>query len=262
MTEVISSTDYIQHHLQNLTWSWREVHLGASPFWTLNIDTLFFSISLGTFFLFLFYTAAKRATSHTPGKLQNVVESLVVFVDTQVKEAFHGENPLIGPLALTIFVWVFLMNFMDLIPVDLLPAIADRMGITHLRVVPTTDPNLTFGLSLGVFFLIIYYNFKVKGVVGFTKEVLSHPFPIWLFPFNVLLRIVEEVAKPISLSLRLFGNLFAGELIFVLIAILPWWAQWPLGGVWAIFHLLIILLQAFIFMTLTIIYMGMAHESH
>lgn len=244
--EALTSTGYIQHHLKNLT-----VQLAPGDFFTLHLDTLFFSSILGLIFLIAFRVAAVRATSGTPGKLQNFVETMVEFVNAQVKEAFHGENALIGPLALTIFIWVFLMNFMDLIPVDLIPLLGRHLGFEELRVVPTTDPNLTFALSLSVFFLIIFYNFKIKGIAGLGKEVFASPFPVWLFPFNFLLRVVEEIAKPISLSLRLFGNLFAGELIFILIAILPWWAQWPLGGIWAIFHILIILLQAFIFITLT-----------
>jgi len=197
-----------------------------------------------------------------PSGFQNFAEMMVEFVDEQVRETFHGSSRVIAPLALTIFIWVFLMNLMDLVPVDLLPHAASQLGVTHLRVVPTTDPNLTFALSLSVFILVMFYNFKIKGVAGFTKEVFTSPFSIYLFPVNVFLRLIEEIAKPLSLALRLFGNLYAGELIFVLIAVLPWWIQWLPGLVWALFHVLIILLQAFIFMMLTIVYLSMAHESH
>jgi F-type H+-transporting ATPase subunit a len=169
---------------------------------------------------------------------------------------------LIAPLALTIFCWVFLWNLMDLVPVDLLPLVASWFGIHYLRVVPSTDLNATFALSISVFCLIIYYSLKVKGPKEFAKELAFQPFGPKMLPFNLLLKLVEEIAKPISLSLRLFGNLYAGELIFILIALLPWWIQWPLGWSWAVFHLLIITLQAFIFMVLTIVYLSMAHEEH
>ncbi|MBI5447982.1 MAG: F0F1 ATP synthase subunit A [Gammaproteobacteria bacterium] len=261
MNSEVSTSHYIQHHLEHLTYRWPGVTTETS-FWTFNLDTLFFSAFLGILFCSLFYFAAKRVTSGVPGKLQNFVEMLMEFVDTQVKDTFHGRNALIAPLALTIFTWVFLMNFMDLLPVDLLPKIASMLGIEHLRVVPTADPNLTFSLSLTVFFLIIFYSIKIKGVGGFIKEITCTPFGIWLLPVNFILKVVEEIAKPLSLALRLFGNMYAGELIFILIALLPWWAQWPLGGVWAIFHILIITLQAFIFMMLTIVYLSLAHESH
>lgn len=249
-----SATGYILHHLTNLK-------IGEG-FWSLHIDTMLFSIALGGFFLWLFTKAAKNATSGVPGPLQNLCEILIEFVDNQVKDSFHGRNPVIAPLALTIFVWVFLWNFMDLLPVDLLPAIAAALGIPYLRVVPSADINSTFGLSISVLLLIYYYSFKVKGPAHFGKEILTHPFGIWFMPFNVLLRLVEDLAKPISLGLRLFGNLYAGELIFILIALLPWWIQFTLGWPWAVFHILIITLQAFIFMVLTIIYLSMAHEDH
>lgn len=249
-----SATGYIIHHLTNLK--------VGEGFWTIHLDTMFFSIALGSFFLWLFMKAAKSATSGVPGPLQNLCEILVEFVDTQVKDSFHGRNPVIAPLALTIFVWVFLWNFMDLIPVDLLPSIAALFGIPYLRSVPSTDLNSTFGLSISVLLLLYYYSFKVKGPVHFTMEILTHPFGKWFMPFNLLLRIVEDLAKPISLGLRLFGNLYAGELIFILIALLPWWIQFVLGWPWAVFHILIITLQAFIFMVLTIVYLSMAHEDH
>jgi len=247
-----SATDYIVHHLTNLT--------VGQGFWTLHLDTLFFSILLGLVFFFVFRRAAARATAGVPGGLQNVAEILVEFADRQVKDTFHGRSDLIAPLALTIFCWVFLWNFMDLIPVDLLPKIASWFGVHYLRVVPSTDMNATFGLSITVLVLIIFYSFKIKGPIGYAKEFLTHPFGPYLFPANLLLNLVELLAKPLSLSLRLFGNLYAGEMIFILIALLPWWLQPLLSWPWAVFHILIITLQAFIFMVLTIVYLSMAHE--
>jgi len=258
----ITSTAYVQHHLHHLMFNLKTMSMGDGGFWTLNIDTLGVSIFLGVLFLGLFRYVAKKATAETPNKLQNFVELLIDFVDVQVKETFHGKSILVAPLALTIFVWVFLLNFMDLIPVDLLPMLGSLLGIPYLRVVPTADPNLTFALSISVFFLVVFYNLKTKGGYGLFKEMLTKPFPWFLFPVNFLLRMVEEIAKVISLALRLFGNLYAGELIFILIALLPWASQWLLGVPWALFHILIILLQAFIFMMLTIVYLAMAQESH
>ena len=230
-------------------------------FFTFNLDTFLVSFILGFGVFGLFALAAKRATSGTPGKLQNFIEMLYEFTDTQVRESFHGRSKLIAPLSMTIFLWIFLMNAMDLLPVDLLPTLLGFFGIHYFRVVPTADLNLTLAMALSVFFLIFYYSFTVKGF-GFIKEMLTSPFGVWLAPFNFILKLIEEMAKPVSLSLRLFGNMFAGELVFILIALLPWWIQWPLGGFWAIFHLLIITLQAFVFMMLTIIYLSLAHESH
>ena len=247
-------TGYIVHHLTPLS--------TGEGFWALHLDTLFFSVVLGAAFLFIFKRAADQATSGVPGKMQNAIEMVIEFVDVQVKDSFHGKSNLIAPLALTIFVWVFFMNAMDLIPVDLLPLVGSLMGIEYLRVVPSTDLNATFAMSITVFLLIIFYSIKIKGVVGFSKELLLTPFGPWLMPFNLLLKVVEEIAKPISLGLRLFGNLYAGELIFILIALLPWTIQPFLSIPWALFHLLIITLQAFIFMVLTIVYMTMAHEEH
>lgn len=264
----VTASEYIQHHLQNLTFNLRTMSFmehgsGAEAgFWGIHVDTMFVSISLGVLFLFFFRRAAKKATSGVPGKLQNFVELMLEFANKQVKDTFHGRSRLIGPLALTIFVWVFLMNFMDLIPVDLVPLIASWFGAAHFRSVPPTDPNLTFALSLSVFFLILFYSIKIKGVGGFLKELTCQPFGPKLMPVNLILKLVEELAKPISLALRLFGNLYAGELIFILIALLPWMYQWTLGSVWAIFHILIITLQAFIFMMLTIVYLSLAHEDH
>ncbi|MGD9592520.1 MAG: F0F1 ATP synthase subunit A [Candidatus Berkiella sp.] len=250
----LTSAQYITHHLTNLTW--------GEGFFAIHLDTLIISWVLGFLFLFVFIKVAKRVTSGVPGPLQNFVEVIVEFVNVQVKDIYHGKSDWIAPLALSIFVWVFLMNFMDLLPVDLLPRAASYVGVDYLKVVPTTDPNLTLGMSLSVFLMTIYYNFKNKGFVGFPKEIFTAPFGPWFFPFNLMLRLVDECAKPISLGLRLFGNLYAGELIFILIALLPWWTQWPLGLVWALFHIIIITLQAFIFMMLTLIYVSQAHEAH
>ncbi len=256
---MLTNAQYIQHHMENLTW---HIGQGSSSFWTLNLDSLFFSIVLGMLFVGSFAWAARRVTSGVPGPWQNMVEMLVEFVDQQVIETLHVRDRFVGSLALTIFIWVLLMNTMDLVPVDLLPLVAKWMGIHYLRVVPTTDLNVTFALSLSVFFLILWDSFRVKGGFGVLKEFTCHPFPIYFLPVNLVLKTVEECAKPISLALRLFGNLYAGELIFILIALLPWYAQWPLGGIWAVFHILIIVLQSFIFMMLTIVYLSMARSDH
>lgn len=251
-----TTTEYIQHHLTNL-------HVGEG-FWTFHIDTMIVSALLGLIVFGTMWMATRKATAGVPSGMQNFVEMVVTMVDAQVKDTFHGKNELIAPLALTIFVWIFAMNAMDVIPVDLLPWLAGMVGIPHLKVVATTDLNHTFAMSLTVFFLIYFYSFKVKGFKGFTKEILFSPFgkfPL-LIPVNILFRIVEDIAKPISLALRLFGNMYAGEMVFILVALLPWYLQWTLGAPWAIFHLLIITLQAFVFMMLTIVYLSMAHESH
>ncbi|MCK5830341.1 MAG: F0F1 ATP synthase subunit A [Methylococcales bacterium] len=248
------SSGYIVHHLTPLT--------VGEGFWTLNIDTLFFSAVLGALFIWFFKSVAERVTTGVPGLAQNFAEMLIEFVDQQVKDTFHGESKLIAPLALTIFCWVLLWNTMDLLPVDLLSLIGSLMGIEYLRVVPSTDLNATFALSISVFLLIIFYSIKIKGLFGFVKEMTCTPFGPAMMPFNLLLKTVEELAKPISLALRLFGNLYAGELIFILIALLPAFVQPLLSLPWAIFHILIIVLQAFIFMVLTIVYLSMAHEDH
>lgn len=167
---------------------------------------------------------------------------------------------MVAPLALTTFIWIILMNTMDLVPVDWLPYAAQLMGVDYLKVVPTTDPNATFGMALGIFLLILFFSIKEKGLGGFVGELTLHPFGKWMLPFNLFLEGVNLLAKPVSLALRLFGNMYAGEMIFILIALLPWYAQWALSLPWAIFHILIVLLQAFIFMTLVIVYMDMAHQ--
>jgi len=233
-------------------------------FWTFNVDTLFWSWVTGIIFLSLFYAAARKATAGEPGKLQNFVEILVDFVDNSVADGFHGPRGFVAPLALTVFVWVLLWNMLDLIPVDLLPWLASTVGIHYQRIVPSADMNATFGLSLSVLALIIIYSIKGKGVKGFIKELLFHPFGSFplLVPFNIILNVVELIAKPVSLALRLFGNLYAAEMIFILIAMLPAWIQFVPGTAWAIFHILVIPLQAFIFMTLTIVYLSLAYEEH
>lgn len=252
-----TTTEYIQHHLTNLQ--------AGEGFWTFHLDTLIVSGLLGLIVFGTMWLATRKATAGVPSGMQNFVEMVVTMVDAQVKDTFHGKNELIAPLALTIFVWIFAMNAMDVIPVDLVGWISGLFGIhSTFKLVPSTDLNATFAMSIAVFFLIYFYSIKVKGFGGFTKEVLFSPFgkfPL-LIPVNILFRIVEDIAKPISLALRLFGNMYAGEMVFILIALLPWYLQWMLGAPWAIFHLLIITLQAFVFMMLTIVYLSMAHESH
>ena len=284
-----TASGYIQHHLQNLTFGqlpngdWGFAHTAQEAkemgFWAFHVDTLGWSVFLGLIFILLFRMAAKRATSGQPGALQNFVEVMVEFVDGSVKDTFHGRNALIAPLALTIFVWIFLMNLMDLVPVDFLPVLAAKItGNEHLffRVVPTTDPNATLGLALSVFALIVFHSIKVKGIGGFLGELTLHPFSssnivvqILLIPVNFLLEFVTLIAKPISLALRLFGNMYAGELIFILIAVMFGSGLFllstlgvALNWAWAVFHILIITLQAFIFMMLTIVYLSMAHEDN
>jgi F-type H+-transporting ATPase subunit a len=259
----LTPTQYIEHHLRHLELNLKTMHIGSGGgFWTLNLDTLIVSVVLGVLFLWGFRAAARRASAATPRGWQNFVEIAIEKIDGTVAETFHGNRHMVAPLALTIFIWVFLMNFMDLIPVDLIPWGLNMAGVHHFKVVPTADPTLTFAMSLSVFVICIFFNFKSKGGVGLLKEVLSRPFGWWCLPINVIFRLIEEIAKPVSLSLRLFGNLFAGELIFVLIALLPWWLLVPLGFVWTLFHVLIILIQAFIFMMLTVVYIMMANDSH
>lgn len=341
-SENITQSEYIRHHLQNLTFgqhsdgSWG---LAQSPeeaqamgFWAFNVDTLSWAVILGAAFYFLFRNVAKQANSGVPTRFQAAIELVVEFVDNSVRESFHGSSKFIAPLALTLFVWIFFMNFMDLIPVDWLPWLATSAGIHYQKVVPTTDVNATMSMALSVFILIIYFSIKIKGIGGFIAELTGQPFAsnsmagkIVFFIPNLLLELVSLVAKPISLGLRLFGNMYAGELIFILIALIfaagsgfvasglsslfgehiPAWfwvvatvtvfvtlwlnlkgkldtrkTLWLLlaemllvGGLaflggqlmhfgWAVFHLIIVTLQAFIFMMLTIVYLSMAHEHH
>ncbi|PHM39692.1 ATP synthase subunit A [Xenorhabdus mauleonii] len=267
----VSTSEYISHHLRHLQLDLRTFELvnpNASgyeaTFWTLNIDSLFFSIVLGMLFLFVFRRVAVRATDGVPGKFQTAVEMIIGFVDNTVRDMYHGKSKVIAPLALTVFVWVLLMNALDLLPIDLIPLAGEALGLPALRIVPTADVSVTLSMALGVFVLILFYSVKMKGIGGFAKELALQPFNHPLFiPINLILEGVSLLSKPISLGLRLFGNMYAGELIFILIAaLLPFWSQWALSLPWAIFHILIITLQAFIFMVLTIVYLSMASEEH
>jgi F-type H+-transporting ATPase subunit a len=282
----LTAQGYIQHHLTNLTLGLHPEHglsfahsqaeAAEMGFWAINVDTMFFSILLGWLAFSFFRKVAQRATAGVPDGAQNFVEAIVDFVDENVRGSFSGRNPMVAPLALTIFVWVFLMNLMDLIPVDLLPWLfAQFMSLfgadphhVFLRVVPTTDPNTTFGLALVVFGLVLYYSFKIKGLSGFLGELAFQPFGKWGLPANLILEGIGLLSKPVSLALRLFGNMYAGEMIFILIAMMygGGWVLGITGGLaqfaWAVFHILIITLQAFIFMVLTIVYLDMAHQTH
>lgn len=261
MAEAGNPGQYIQHHLEHLTLNLKTFTIGeGGGFWTLNLDTMIISLLLGIVIFGGLRLVATRMTE-IPGKLQNSVEIVLDFVNNSVHEIFHHKTTFLPALALTIFLWVFAMNTMDLLPVDFLPTVLSYFGIAHFKSVPTADPNATFAMSFTVFFLIIFFNIKAKKH-RLLKEMLTFPFGPWLFPINVGFRLVEECVKPISLALRLFGNMFAGELIFILIAVMPWWMQWPPGAIWAVFHILVITLQAFLFMMLTIIYISMAHDAH
>ena len=272
-----TSGEYISHHLQNLQvckdstgeWVWNQC--AGNPM-AINVDSMFGSVLLGLVFILLFRSAAKKSTADKPTKFQAFVEMVVDFVDSSVKDTFQGTSRLIAPLGLTIFVWVFLMNLMDLIPVDWIPVAAASVGIPYMKVVPTTDVNITFGMSIAVFFLILFYSHKAKGPFALVYDLMLHPIEPsfkgkaliaapFIMAFNLILEVVALIAKPVSLSLRLFGNMFAGELIFILIALLGIW-QLPLHFGWAVFHVLIVTLQAFIFMMLTIVYLSLASESH
>lgn len=280
-----TAAEYIKHHLQNLTYgkldagyerydgtvmneaAWTFARSAGEAkdmgFIAFNVDTLGWSIFVGIAFLSLFSIVSRRATSGVPSGIQNAVEMTVEFVQGIVRDGFHGKNPVIAPLALTMFVWILLMSSLKLLPVDFIPLIAKGLGLEYFKIVPTTDINGTFGISIGVFLLIIYYSFKAKGAGGFAKELSFTPFNHWaLIPFNLVLEILGLLTKPLSLALRLFGNMYAGEIVFILIAILPFWVQWTLSVPWAIFHILVIVLQAFIFTTLAVVYLSQAHEEH
>jgi F-type H+-transporting ATPase subunit a len=283
--DALTSGEYIKHHLTNLTFgkhtdgSWGLAHTADEAkemgFWAIHVDTMFWSIGLGILFLYFFTKSAKKATAGVPDGLQNFVEWIVDFIDDSVRGSFSARNSMVAPLALTIFVWIFLQNLMDLIPVDVIPFISGLLGVHFMKVVPSTDPNATFGMAIGVFILVLFYSIKIKGVGGFAGELTLQPFSsnnalvnILFIPINFILEFVSLIAKPISLALRLFGNMYAGEMIFILIAIMynAGLVLGLFGGVlqlgWAIFHILIITLQAFIFMTLTIVYLDMAHHEH
>jgi F-type H+-transporting ATPase subunit a len=276
------ATEYILHHQRFLS---NKTPHGIVDFTVINYDTVFFSVSLALVFFGLFWIVARRATTGVPGITQSLIEWIVEKTDEQVRDTFHGSSQLIAPLGLTLFCWIFLFNFMDLLPVDLLPWAARGAGVEHLKVVPSTDLNATFAMSITVFLLTIFYSLKMKGVVGFVSEFTLQPFrtknvflQIPLSLVNLLLETVTFVARPVSLALRLYGNLYAGEMIFLLIAVLTLSrgldalisvggvlglvGQFVLGSIWTGFHILIITIQAFIFAVLTVVYLSMAHEHH
>jgi F-type H+-transporting ATPase subunit a len=296
--ETLTAQGYIQHHLTNLTLGYLPAdkaeaigshhhglvfahntqEIAGMGFWGLNLDTIAVSVLLGWLFIKFFRGVAEKATAGVPGTAQNFAEWLVDFVEENVRGSFSGKNPLVAPLALTIFVWIFTMNLMDLIPVDLVPWLfgwlmwpiwgdAPPHGIP-LRIVPTTDPNTTFAMAIVVFAMVLYYSVKMKGVLGFAGELTLQPFGVFGMPANIVLEGISLLSKPVSLALRLFGNMYAGEMIFILIALMygGGWMLGVTGGalqfVWAVFHILIITLQAFIFMVLTIVYLDMAHQTH
>jgi F-type H+-transporting ATPase subunit a len=267
--------EYIVHHLHHLQTGHQHAVVDFSVF---NIDSIFWAVVTGVLGCFFLWRASRKATSGVPGRFQAAVELLVEMVDSQAKGIVHNaqSRKLVAPLALTVFVWIFLMNAMDLLPVDLLPFITERMGIPYQRVVPTADLSVTMGLSLSVLLICLVYNVKIKGLGGWVHELFSAPFgnKIYLYPVNFAMQIIEFVAKTVSHGMRLFGNMYAGELIFMLIALMG--GAWSLsatgiglaighiiaGSVWAIFHILIITLQAFVFMMLTLVYVGQAHDAH
>jgi F-type H+-transporting ATPase subunit a len=275
-------TEYIAHHITFLT---NHPAKGLLDFSVVNLDSVFFSVLLAVVFGGTFYFVARKATAGAPGKLQNFVELVVEWVDSQVRDVYSGGSKLVAPLSLTIFCWVFLFNVMDIIPVDLFPSAATAAGFSHLRIVPSTDLNVAFGMSLTVFLLIIIYSIRFKGIGGFIGELTLHPFnsknklvQALFIPINAVLEIPTFLARPVSLALRLYGNMYAGEMVFVLIALLTlssgfhalssgggWLAilgSIGLGLVWSIFHILVVVLQAFIFMMLTIVYLSQASEHH
>ena len=293
MAKELTTESYIQHHLTNLTcgktldgWTCDPYKVDQMGFWAFHVDSLFWSIALGALFIFVFKMAIPKTTdsNSAPTGAQNFVEMCIEFVEDNVQSLFGSiKNTLIAPLALTVFVWILLMNLMDLVPVDFLPVLAGHLAYLfagesvgwinspesfYFKVVPTTDPNITLGMAFAVFILTIYYSITVKGVKAFIAELTLHPFGKWLIPVNFVLEMVNFIAKPISLGLRLFGNLYAGEMIFILIALMLFFSSIPVGIlgfglhlVWALFHILIVALQAFIFMALTIAYLAMAHET-
>ena len=293
MAKELTTESYIQHHLTNLTcgktpdgWTCDPYKVEQMGFWAFHVDSLFWSIALGSLFIVFFKSTMpkKNNSNSAPTGAQNFVEMSIEFVEDNVQSLFGSvKNTLIAPLALTVFVWILLMNLMDLVPVDFLPVLAGHVAYLvagdgvewikdpesfYFKVVPTTDPNITLGMAFAVFILTIYYSITVKGLRTFIAELTLHPFGKWLIPVNFVLEMVNFIAKPISLGLRLFGNLYAGEMIFILIALMLFFSSIPIGMlgfglhlVWALFHILIVALQAFIFMALTIAYLAMAHET-
>lgn len=265
-----TASEYIIHHLGHLK---NQYQVGPVDFSVIHYDTMFWSIAMGVTACLLMWAAARKATSGVPGRFQAFVEMMFEMVDDQAKTIVHGDRSFIAPLALTVFVWIVLMNALDLLPVDIFAWLFAFFGVEHIfpyhRVVPTADLNAPIGMSLGVLLLMIYYGIKIKGFGGWLHELFSAPFGIWMAPFNLLLNIIEYAAKMVSLGMRLFGNMFAGELLFLLIALLGGTATMfgfighvIAGSIWAIFHILIVILQAFIFMMLTLVYLGQAHEGH
>jgi len=267
-----SGTEYVSHHLGFLTYGKLDGHWGFAHtpeeatqmgFWAINVDTMLISMILGVLFMGFYYFVSRKVTSGVPGGVQNFVEMIIEFVIESVEGAFHAKNKFVAPLALTTFSWIFLMNAMDLVPVDWIPLFAQTVaGDSHLyfKAVPTTDINITLGFATAVFIMVIYYSLKMKGPLGFANDFLMHPFPKWyLAPLNLLLELPGFFAKPVSLALRLYGNMFAGEVIFLVIALLGWY-QLPLHFAWAVFHILVITLQAYLFMMLTIVYLNQAHQ--
>jgi F-type H+-transporting ATPase subunit a len=284
-SEALTSAGYIKHHLQNLTYghladgTWGVAHTPeeakAMGFWALNLDTVLMSLLLGGALMLLFHSVARKMSTGVPSGLQNFCEWSAEFIDSSVRGSFSARNNMIAPLSLTIFFWVFAMNLMDLLPIDYVPLLMHELGVPFFKVVPSTDPNATFGMAIGVFLLVLYYSIKMKGIGGFIGELTLQPFGKWGMPVNLILEGVNLIAKPVSLALRLFGNMYAGEMIFILIALMGGaWAGFTAGNAtlygsqillslgWGIFHILIVTLQAFIFMTLTVVYMDMAHQEH
>ena len=293
MAKELTTESYIEHHLTNLTcgktpegWTCDPYKVEQMGFWAFHVDSLFWSIFLGGLFILFFKIAMPKKidAASAPTGAQNFIEMSIEFVEDNVQSLFGSvKNTLIAPLALTVFVWILLMNLMDLVPVDFLPVLAGHIAYAvagegvewiknpesfYFKVVPTTDPNITLGMAFAVFVLTIYYSITVKGLQAFIAELTLHPFGKWLIPVNFVLEMVNFIAKPISLGLRLFGNLYAGEMIFILIALMLFFSSIPIGIlgfglhlVWALFHILIVALQAFIFMALTIAYLAMAHET-
>jgi F-type H+-transporting ATPase subunit a len=262
-SENLTAAEYIQHHLKNLT-----VSVGEGGFWALHVDTLVMSSLLGLLMVFAFWLATRKATAGVPGKWQAFVEIVLEFVDKQAKDAYHGPSRLVTPIAITLFCWILMMNTVKMIPADFIAKPLELMGVHYWKPVPTADLNATFGMSFSVFFLMIFFALRAKGIGGFVHELFTAPFGKWMWPANLLLNAVELLSKPVSLAMRLFGNMFAGEVLFLLI--------WALGGVglvgvaassllglgWMLFHLLVIPLQAFIFMMLSIVYLSLMEEGH
>ena len=276
----LTGAGYINHHLTNLTYgqlpdgSWGFAH-GAQEaaemgFMAIHVDSMLWALGLGLIMFMVLRMVASSFSADKPSKVQCAVEALFDMAQDSKDSTFtkDAKNEWIAPMALTIFIWVFFMNLMDLVPVDWIPELAKLAGVGYMKIVPSTDVNIALGMALAVFIMILYYSLKIKGPIGFTKELALQPFGKYLIPFNLVLELVGLLAKPLSLGLRLFGNMYAGELIFILIAMMysASLSLGVLGGVaqlgWAIFHILVITLQAYIFMMLTIVYLSQAHEHH